>query len=63
MQIDSYTKTVLTVIAVALIGINIALVDRVVKPAYAQTEVYVSNASEIGEAVGNAMYVWCKSCS
>ena len=35
MSVDRYTKTVLTVIAIALIGINIALLDRAVEPAYA----------------------------
>lgn len=42
MQIDRYTKAVLTVIALALIGINIALLDRVVKPAHAAETVIVS---------------------
>jgi len=45
MQIDRYTKTVLTVIAVALIGINIALVDRVVKPAHAAETIKIDSES------------------
>ena len=58
MTVDRYTKTVLTIIAIALIGINVALWDPSVKPAYAQTSVYVTNADEIGKAV----YRWCDMC-
>ena len=44
MSVDRYTKAVLTVIAIALIGINIALWEgRAVKPAYAAEQVYVMN--------------------
>ena len=55
-NIDRYTKTLLTIIAVSLIGINAAMWMEIVKvkPAYAATSVYVTNADDIGRAV----YIW-----
>ena len=42
MSVDRYTKTVLTIIAITLIGVNITLWEgRAVKPAYASETMMV----------------------
>ena len=51
MKLDAYAKTVLTVIAVALVAIAINLwADRVVSPAQAQTSTNIGTASSDGRS-------------
>ena len=51
VKVDLYTKAILTIIAAALVGL---VVQNYISEAWASTDVYVTNANEIGRAV----YMW-----